>query len=659
MLHTSALSLPFPSTVLPNATLLVSLLASAPNDALLFPKLHSLIWSESRLAFIPALRFLLPTLEVLSLCVSDAQVTKVVVPDLRTAAPRLGALEFVGLVGATGNASEIELLLLSYPEGLTELSLKCCNISSGLLKVIAGYESIHPVPPHVPQPFQALTHIHISCPDLELFVSFLRAFRMLSADSGTGSFDYLNLKTLLVNGDGPSPAIVWSQLVSILTHTKLEHMILVESWHYYLRHGYLSSSLELHPLLAHPTALTNIKTVVISTGDRICIALTNAHILVLARTCPHLNILMIGVSTPVSLYALGFLVGHCPALAAASLNINDQAGLQPNTRLRGLCIEDSPISCAGHLRPPMAPDLMWSIPRFLHTMAPRLDHVTMGRSMNSVFAHHWLRLTTQSNILPKVDNRIVSMIRVANQTCNFICSKSSFSNELPTSPFIEVLGLPEDAQYLVEGLDGNVPPPHESWIEILELCYRMDDDVQRVKILEADSEKSAFLNQLESHECSALITHRVVPCIQIPERAKLSDVPEKWLRFHIPKILSTSEEGKNESFEKRCGDWVNLCPSFSSSQSSLSREVKSKNYHPYLMLVCCQSNHDGLQIVLATRVRICAWYWTGCGRRFRKGKSSSLVLEIDELTQGELDIDLSYLRPQFNLLTTSKQPRDD
>ncbi|KAG1722105.1 hypothetical protein EDB19DRAFT_1835182 [Suillus lakei] len=540
MLHTSALSLPFPSTVLPNATLLVSLLASAPNDALLFPKLHSLIWSESRLAFIPALRFLLPTLEVLSLCVSDAQVTKVVVPDLRTAAPRLGALEFVGLVGATGNASEIELLLLSYPEGLTELSLKCCNIS-------------------------------------KLFVSFLRAFRMLSADSGTGSFDYLNLKTLLVNGDGPSPAIVWSQLVSILTHTKLEHMILVESWHYYLRRGYLSSSLELHPLLAHPTALTNIKTVVISTGDRICIALTNAHILVLACTCPHLNILMIGVSTPVSLYALGFLVGHCPALAAASLNIDDQAGLQPNTRLRGF----EPANAS---------------------------------------AHHWLRLTTQSNILPKVDNRIVSMIRVANQTCNFICSKSSFSNELPTSPFIEVLGLPEDAQYLVEGLDGNVPPPHESWIEILELCYRMDDDVQS---------------------------------------ENLSDVPEKWLRFHIPKILSTSEEGKNESFEKRCGDWVNLCPSFSSSQSSLSREVKSKNYHPYLMLVCCQTNHDGLQIVLATRVRICAWYWTGCGRRFRKGKSSSLVLEIDELTQGELDIDLSYLRPQFNLLTTSKQPRDD
>ncbi|KAG0695052.1 hypothetical protein DFH29DRAFT_287522 [Suillus ampliporus] len=380
------------------------LLASAPKDALIFPKLHSLTWCDSRITSIPTLSLLLPTIDTLSLYVSNTLFRKAIIPYLHTTAPRLKALEFVGEVIMTGDGpSEFESVLLSFPEGLTELSFRCCDISSSLLDIIApwprlrwltlrlGSKSIPIGPLHVPLPFQVLTHLHVSCDDLSLFTSFLRSFQMLGMDSDTCSFGCSNLRTVHINANRCSPASSWFELLSFLTCATLENIILTERCYYQgVQPCPTPSSFDFHPLLAHPASLANLKTLILSPDHSSSIALTELDILALARTCPYLNILDLGArNTPVSLYTLCILVQRCRELREVSLCVdagldalgetpstngddNDQVGLQPNTRLIKLDVGESPISSAGPLYPSTAPDLMMSIPRFLHAMAPRL-----------------------------------------------------------------------------------------------------------------------------------------------------------------------------------------------------------------------------------------------------------------------------------------------
>ncbi|KAG1748468.1 uncharacterized protein EDB91DRAFT_880513 [Suillus paluster] len=378
------------------------ILASAPKVTPLFPKLHSLTWYDSDLTSIPTLSLFLPTLETLSLYIQNEPFCKAVIPGLRTAAPRLKALEFRGVNLTRDSTSEIESLLLSYPEGLTALSLLCCDISSSLLHHIAPWprlqwltlqldsNSIRTVPLHVLQPFPALTHLHISCKSLGLCKSFLRAFQILRMGSDTRSFGCRNLKTIHVNAKRCSPASIWSEFLSILARTELEHIILSEGCYRHAQLCLAPTPFEFHPLLVRPTTLADLRTLIISPVFTSSIALTDSDILTLARTCPYLEILNLGVSnTPVSLYALGILVSRCrelcdvslcvdarlDALGAAPLNDDNQVALQPNTRLRKLFIGFSPIACVGPLDSPTAPDLMRSIPRFLNTMAPRLFRI--------------------------------------------------------------------------------------------------------------------------------------------------------------------------------------------------------------------------------------------------------------------------------------------
>ncbi|KAG1748469.1 uncharacterized protein EDB91DRAFT_880659 [Suillus paluster] len=404
-------------------------LASAPKDAPLFPKLRSLTWCDSHLTSIPTLSLFLPTLEALSLYINNAPFCQAVVPDLRTTAPRLKALEFRGHLVTTGDdPSEIELLLLGYPEGLTALSFLLCDIPSSLLHDIAlwprlqwltlklGSNSIPTLPLQVLQPFPALTRLHISCEELGHFISFLRAFQILTMDSDTRSFGCRNLKTIHVSAQRCSPGSIWSELLIIFTRTQLEHIIFTEG----CRHQECPNApsfFDFHPLLVHPTALANLKTLVISPVITSSIALTDSDILTLARTCPCLEILNIGVcNTPISLYTLAILVNCCRELREVSLCVDvrldalgtpplddDQAALQPNTRLRKLLVGVSPIACVGPLDPPTAPDLMRSIPRFLNMMAPllRVSWIPGKEGLQKMYNKRWNVVSNTLEVMAK------------------------------------------------------------------------------------------------------------------------------------------------------------------------------------------------------------------------------------------------------------------
>ncbi|KAG1861337.1 hypothetical protein F4604DRAFT_2033825, partial [Suillus subluteus] len=343
-------------------------------------KLDSLAWHDRNLTSIPALNLLLPTLNSLSLDISDASFRKAVFPGLCTAIPSLKTLDFVSGVMTTDDSSEIESeiesLLFNYPEGLTKLSLRCCDISNDLLDVIAPWPHLtwlafrmgskrNPTALRVPQPFRTLTTLLISCEHLSLVASFSRA--VLRTDS--------------------DPSSIWSDIFDFLTYTKLEHMSLIESCHddRCVQHHILSS-LALHPLLARPAALADLETLVIHTT----ITIQDTDIATLARACPRLQFIDLAMcDPPISLYALAYLVGRChelynvalcldvrlDALCAAPLEDDDQVVLRPNMCLTGLHVGTSPIAAAGPLDSPTAPDLMRSIPRFLHMIAPRLVKV--------------------------------------------------------------------------------------------------------------------------------------------------------------------------------------------------------------------------------------------------------------------------------------------
>ncbi|KAG2367824.1 hypothetical protein BDR07DRAFT_1457659 [Suillus spraguei] len=176
---------------------------------------------------------------------------KAIIPALPTSATRLKALEIKGSLFMTDkNPSEIESLLIDYPDGLTELSLTCHwrDVPSTVLNIIAPWPSL----------------------------------RSLTLKLG--------LKKV------SSPASTWSLFLTSLAHTnaKLEHIILLKKSDY----EYLSpSSFDFYPLLAHQS-LTRLDTLVLSPDRTTSITLTDADILTLATTCPHLHILAWGCRIP-------------------------------------------------------------------------------------------------------------------------------------------------------------------------------------------------------------------------------------------------------------------------------------------------------------------------------------------------------------------------
>ncbi|KIK34948.1 hypothetical protein CY34DRAFT_17364 [Suillus luteus UH-Slu-Lm8-n1] len=379
------------------------ILANALKNAPLFPNLRSLTWRNCQLNSIPALSLLLPTVENLSLTMSTP-FGEAVIPGLRTAAPRLKALELRGKLVTLDDPCSIDSLVRSYdPEGLTQLSLRCCNMPSNLLHVIArwpclkrltlrlGLESIPKMPVQcVPPPFGALMDLHISCKDLGLIKSFLCACRMIGvhSDGKIYSLACTNLHRIQITAAHCSTASIWSELFSIAIHATLEDMIFAEKCNSIcLTH----SSIEFHSLLKRATSLAKLKTLVLSPGPTLSIVLTDADILALTYTCPHLNFLDLGVrNTPVSLYSLDTLIRRCRELLQVSICVDaqldslgatpsthrDTVGLPPNTHLVKLEVGESPIGCLESSDPPMAPDLLMSIPRFLHEMAPFLRRIT-------------------------------------------------------------------------------------------------------------------------------------------------------------------------------------------------------------------------------------------------------------------------------------------
>ncbi|KAG1722106.1 hypothetical protein EDB19DRAFT_1769492, partial [Suillus lakei] len=296
--------------------------ASAPTDGPLFPKLRALTWYDTHLASIPTLTLLLPTLNSLILNISNRSFRKAIIPGLRTAAPHLKALEIVLIdrTQAEDGPLEMESLLLSYPDGLTELSIRFCNISSGLLDAIAGwprlrwltfhtsFKNMPTVHLHAPQLFQALTTLHISCDGLSFFASFLRATLRLDSDD-TCSFGCPNLKKINIHARQCGPA-------NICTIT------LAESCHdRFTPPCHTPLSFDFRPFLARPTTLADLKTLDIRPAHSI--AITHGDILTLARACPHLQILSLGMyNTPLSLYALAYVVGRCHELHTVTLCID-------------------------------------------------------------------------------------------------------------------------------------------------------------------------------------------------------------------------------------------------------------------------------------------------------------------------------------------------
>ncbi|KAG2107930.1 uncharacterized protein F5147DRAFT_695759, partial [Suillus discolor] len=245
------------------------------------------------------------------------------------------------------------------------------------------------MPLHAPQPFQALTHLHMSCESLSLFSSLLHSIS--GTDSGTSGFP--NLKKIYNIALHCGPTSIWSELLTILTRTKLEHISIIEKCNPEPKPCYTGPTFfELRPFLARPTTLVNIKTLLIFPAHGGSIILTDADVHTLAHACPHLYSLSLGNhNTPVSLGALGYIVRRCRELCEISLRVDarldalgtipldddEQMYLQPNRRLMRLAIGGSPIACVGPLNPPTAPDLMMSIPRFLHMIAPRLVKISL------------------------------------------------------------------------------------------------------------------------------------------------------------------------------------------------------------------------------------------------------------------------------------------
>ncbi|KAG2357804.1 hypothetical protein BDR07DRAFT_1419260 [Suillus spraguei] len=399
--------------------------ANAPQDGFLFPKLSSLAWYDGIPTSIPTLNLLLPTLHTLTLDISDSSFRKAILPGLPTAVQSLKSLDLVLSLKSPDSfseiESEIESLLLNYSEGLTKLSLRCCYISNVLLDVIASWSRLRwlalwvgseriPTALHVPQPFQALTTLFISCERLSLLTFFLRAVRRMDSDSCC--FGFPNLKKIVIEAHQCDSASIWSDILTFLTHVELEH-ISIEG-----RYGQcdIPSSFALHPFFARPAALADLEILIIHTLHPITVTVSDTDIFMLARACPHLRHIDLATSgSPISLCALAYLVRRChklyrvafpvdvrfETLCMAPLEDDDQVGLQPNMCLTHLSIWSSPIADLGPLGPPTAPDLMRSIPQVLHMIAPRLAGVTKLRNIGWRY-DHWRRWEQVSNVLSEM-----------------------------------------------------------------------------------------------------------------------------------------------------------------------------------------------------------------------------------------------------------------
>ncbi|KAG1799439.1 uncharacterized protein HD556DRAFT_128513 [Suillus plorans] len=207
---------------------------------------------------------------------------------------------------------------------------------------------------------------------LSLFSSLLHSISGTDSDSGCPNLEKIYNIALRCGPTG-----IWSELLTILARTKLEHISIIER-----------CNTELHPCYIGPNFfVVNIKTLLIFPAHGGSIILTDADVRTLARACPHLYSVSLGNhNTPVSLGALGYIVRRChelceislcadarlDALGTIPLDDDEQMHLQPNRRLRRLAIGGSPIACVGPLNPPTAPDLMMSIPWFLPMIALRL-----------------------------------------------------------------------------------------------------------------------------------------------------------------------------------------------------------------------------------------------------------------------------------------------
>ncbi|KAG1901197.1 uncharacterized protein F5891DRAFT_1223874 [Suillus fuscotomentosus] len=353
-----------------------SFIACAQKQSPLFPKLRSLAWHDSSLTCIPVLKLLLPTVEIPSLDISSS-FRKAIIPALPTFAPRLKALEIKGSLFMTDKIPpklNPSSSLHHVPSTILNVIALWPSLRSLTLKL--GIDSIPTLPLHIPQPFSALTHLYISCDDnLDLFTSFLRTFQILNfGSSNNPSITFCNLKTIQFNAEGQSSANTWSQFLTSLadTNTKLEHIFITESCYF---QSIPPSSFEFRPLLAHPN-LARLSTLILSPSRTTSIVLTDVDILMLARICPHLHILDLGLrNTPVSLHALNIIVRRCRELREVSLCMdvrvdalrnrdnentdNDKVGLQPNDGLIKLEVGDSlqPIACPTVRPMPSSPEL--------------------------------------------------------------------------------------------------------------------------------------------------------------------------------------------------------------------------------------------------------------------------------------------------------------
>ncbi|KAG1842046.1 hypothetical protein DFJ58DRAFT_732238 [Suillus subalutaceus] len=325
---------------------------------------------------------------------------KAIIPALPTSAPHLKALEIKGSLFMTDkNPSEIELLLMNYPDGLTELSSTCHwhDILSTVLNVIAPWLSLRSLTLKLGlKPFAALTHLHVSSDDtLKVWTfsylscapseSSILIFPTPHPSTSKQSTSWQKVAAQPTPGPNSSP----------LTHTnaKLEHIILTEKSGY---EHHPHSSFDFHLLLAHQS-LTRLDTLVLSPGRTSSITLTDADILTLAHTCPQLHILDLGLwNTPVSLHALNIFVRRCLKLRQVLLCVDvrvdalgdeGNVGLRPNARLMTLEVGNPPVAYVGPLR--SSPELKESILQFLHAMAPRLKSVTDGAWSYGTLENLW------------------------------------------------------------------------------------------------------------------------------------------------------------------------------------------------------------------------------------------------------------------------------
>ncbi|KAG1852506.1 hypothetical protein F4604DRAFT_1959067 [Suillus subluteus] len=183
-------------------------------------------------------------------------------------------------------------------------------------------------------------------------------FYIFAAFYSQDGFRYLQVpkpqEFILSHADAAPPASGPNS--SLSSRTKLEHILIVENSPPLPRPPYRSRR--------HQNSPTYNMSIILTDAD--------AHMLALHG--PHLYSISLGNhNTPVSLGALGYIVGSCRELCEISLYVDarldafgtafldddEQVSLQPNRRLTKLDIGELPIACVSPLDPPTAPEPLW------------------------------------------------------------------------------------------------------------------------------------------------------------------------------------------------------------------------------------------------------------------------------------------------------------